>query len=216
MKQMRVSDHTLICLRWHQGFCDTQTSILSGQRKARPALLLISPWGFLTQNKQKVCFLGLQKSSRHLVLYRGQIINHSALSLILYFPTSFATFCIYCAVSLWSFLLLVAGQDTLHKFLTNDSFKQVSITHHFLLLFVLKLNFQEKTEVSLELLLKIYMISSLCYDRAVTIFDVKKALSYIFFVLKKCNKKGEMLTWEKVKNCWLKAGLHLLVTELCK
>lgn len=136
MKLMRVSGHTLICLRWHRGFCDTRTSVLSGQRKARPALLLVSPWGFLTQNKQKVCFLGLQKSSRHLVLYRGQIINHSALSLILYFPTSLATACIHCAVSLWSFLLLDAGQDTLHKFLTNDSFKQVSITHHFLFLFV--------------------------------------------------------------------------------
>lgn len=112
MKPMRGSDHTLICLRWHRGFCDAQTSVLSGQRKARPALLLFSPWGFVTQNKQKVCFLGLQKSSRHLVLYRGQIINHSALSLILYFPTSLATVCIHCALSLWSLARCWSRHDT--------------------------------------------------------------------------------------------------------
>lgn len=148
MKLMSASDHTLICLRWHWGFCDTQTSVLSGQRKAKPALLLVSPWGFLTQNKQKVCFLGLQKSSRHLVLYRGQIINHFALSLILYFPTSLATVCIHCAVSLQSFLLLVAGQDT-----TQIPFKwqQLSIAHHFSCLFK---NWFFWEQVSLELLLK--------------------------------------------------------------
>lgn len=59
----------------------TKSAVLCGQRKARPALLLVSPWGFLTQNniKQKVCFLGLLKNCRYLVLYRGQIVNHSAL-----------------------------------------------------------------------------------------------------------------------------------------
>lgn len=79
MKLANVLDNALICLRWHRGLSDPWTSVLSGQREARPALLLLSPWGFLTQNKQKVCFLGLLKSWRHLVLYRGQIIYHSAL-----------------------------------------------------------------------------------------------------------------------------------------
>lgn len=86
-----VLDHTLICLWWHRGLSDTQTTVLSGHRKARPALLLVSPWGFMTQNKQKVCFLGLLKSCRHLVLYRGQIIYHSTLSLILVSPSSVAS-----------------------------------------------------------------------------------------------------------------------------
>lgn len=79
IKLAHVLDNTLICLRWHRGLSDLWTSVLSGQREARPALLLLSPRGFLTQNKQKVCFLGLLKSCRHLVLYRGQIIHHSAL-----------------------------------------------------------------------------------------------------------------------------------------
>lgn len=109
MKLANVLDHTLICLWWHRGLSDTQTTVLSGQRKARPALLLFSPWGFLTQNKQKVCFLGLLKSCRHLVLYRGQIIYHSTLSLILVSPSSVASHCKTSKIFVFSFVCCFAS-----------------------------------------------------------------------------------------------------------
>lgn len=53
-----------------------------GPEKGQACSASFPPWGFLTQNKQKVCFLVLRDSSRHLVLHREQNINHSALSLI--------------------------------------------------------------------------------------------------------------------------------------
>lgn len=84
---------TLICSWRQRGLGDTQPTLLIGHRKDRLALLIIAPWGFLTQNKQKVCFLGLLKSCRHLVLYRGQIINHSALPhSVLSLPSCFTPF----------------------------------------------------------------------------------------------------------------------------
>lgn len=53
-----------------------------GPEKGQACSASFPPWGFLTQNKQKVCFLVLRESSRHLVLHREHNINHSALSLI--------------------------------------------------------------------------------------------------------------------------------------
>lgn len=98
MKLANVPDNTMIWWRWHRGLSDPQTSVLSGQREARPVLLLLSPWGFLTQNKQKLCFLGLLKSCRHLVLYRGQIIYHSALPCSASVALLFSDFYSICCV----------------------------------------------------------------------------------------------------------------------
>lgn len=79
IKLANVSEPTL---SWWRRRRRDRTGVLGGQWKARPALLLVSPWGCLTQNtiRHKVCFLGLLKSCRHLVLNKGHAIYHSALS----------------------------------------------------------------------------------------------------------------------------------------
>ena len=108
IKLANGSDHTLSCWRVHWGgYAVTRRPVCRvASERTGPHCLHPSPppRGYLTQNNimHKVCFLGLQKSCRHLVLDKGQIIHHSALPLSsqLYSPFS---------VALISFILLNSG-----------------------------------------------------------------------------------------------------------
>lgn len=95
LKLANGSDHTLDCWRAHWGewmTCRPVCCVANERTGLHCFFPSPAPGGYLTQNNimHKVCFLGLQKSCRHLVLHKGQTIHHSALpslsQLIYFFP----------------------------------------------------------------------------------------------------------------------------------
>lgn len=88
-----------------------------GPEKGQACSASFPPWGFLTQNKQKVCFLVLRESCRHLVLHREQNINQSALSLIFSPPLLRQCRTLGSVLVEFSFCLLLGKTEK--KLLTN-------------------------------------------------------------------------------------------------